>query len=139
MYSVVSDLSTVAFPLFIDERGSLGVAELQPLINFAIRRVFWISDVPRDGARGGHAHKQCNQFMICLAGSVSVEAFDGESSRTLALPAGNGIHIPPGIYAIERFDEEGSLLTVLCDLPFEKADYIYDRSELVAFRNRSGA
>jgi hypothetical protein len=137
MLALVSELSTVAFPRFVDERGSLGVAELKPLINFPIRRVFWIGDVPHNRARGGHAHKQCNQFLICLTGRVAVEAFDGASNGTLALPAGTGVHIPPAIYATERFEEDGSLLVVLCDLSFDKDDYIYDRSELAAFRNRS--
>ena len=134
---MVSELSTVAFLRFTDERGSLGVAELQPLLAFPVKRVFWIYDVARDATRGGHAHKRCNQFLICLTGLVSVEAFDGVSNRALALPAGSGVHIPPAIYATERFDAEGSLLAVLCDLPFDKDDYIYDRSELVAFRSRS--
>lgn len=131
----VSNLAVVTFPSFRDGRGRLSVAELAPIVQFPVRRLFWIDQVPEDASRGGHAHKLCNQFMICLSGRISVDVYDGLMERTLSLPANSGIHIPPAIYATERFEEPSSLLAVLCDLSYDKSDYIHDRAELAAFRS----
>lgn len=135
MLPSVSDLSVVSLPTFKDARGSLGVADLRALVKFPVKRVFWINEVPLNGLRGGHAHKLCHQFMICLSGRIAVEAFDGQSERSLFMAAGSAVHIPPAIYATERFEGPSSVLAVLCDLPYDKNDYIYDRAELAAFRN----
>lgn len=135
----VSDLCVVSFPVFKDQRGSLGVAELRSLVRFPVERLFWINDVPPHALRGGHAHKLCNQFMICLSGRISIEVYDGDVEQTVSLPAGCGVHIPPAIYATERFEQPSSLLAVLCDLPYDKNDYINHRAELITFRRAATA
>jgi hypothetical protein len=117
---------------FDDARGGLGVVDIVNHAPFTPVRLFWISDVAVDQSRGGHAHKQCSQFMVCLSGSIRVDAFDGTTRRTFLLTRGDFINVVPGIYATETFLVEGAVLLVLCDRPYEADDYISDESLLTA-------
>jgi hypothetical protein len=76
--------------------------------------------------------------MICLSGRIGVDAYDGASEWSLVLGAGQAVHVPPGIYASERFEEPGSVLAVLCDLPYDRDDYLHTRAELDAWRAATG-
>jgi len=82
---------------------------------------------PPGTARGGHAHKACSQFLVCLRGRISVDAIDGTLSRNFVLEQGDFLNLVPGIYSTETFMDEGSVLAVLCDRPYEPEDYVYDR------------
>lgn len=134
MWPTVAQLTVVDLPKFKDERGLLVPVEFSKFVPFAVKRMFWIADVPAAGIRGAHAHKRCHQFMICTAGRLTVEAFDGSEDRNLDLVAGQAVHIKPGIYAAERFIEPRTILTVLCDREHEAGDYLDDRQATAEFR-----
>jgi dTDP-4-dehydrorhamnose 3,5-epimerase-like enzyme len=139
MLPTVADLDIKVFPDFKDERGVLVPVELSHTVPFPVVRLFWIFDVPPSASRGSHAHKACHQYYICVSGSVQVEAYDGQESRTITLAAGNGLHVPPMIFTIERFNTSGSMLMVLCDRPYEIDDYLVNREAFTAFRRDSSA
>jgi len=117
---------------FQDDRGSLDVLDIVDYAPFRPVRMFWISGVAPDTARGGHAHKACSQFFVCISGRIQVDAFDGAVSRTFVMEHGEFLNLVPGIFATETFLEEGAVLLVLCDRPYEQDDYIYDRDLLVS-------
>jgi dTDP-4-dehydrorhamnose 3,5-epimerase-like enzyme len=65
-------LSTLRqYKSMLDPRGVLSVVDDRE-IPFKIKRVFWISNVPPRAARGQHAHRKCEQVIICLVGSFDV-------------------------------------------------------------------
>ena len=130
----VDDLRIDTIRGFRDPRGVLFPAELPALAGFAPLRLFWISEVPADTVRGGHAHRACSQYLICCTGRVGVAAFDGNDERHLPLLPGQGVLLPPGIYASQIFEAPGSLLLVLCDQPYDPADYLHSREEFAAYR-----
>ena len=132
----VNDLAVIELRQFHDSRGLLVPIELPELISFPVRRLFWIRDVPVGTVRGGHAHKLCQQFMICTAGALSIEVFDGTDTRTFALPAGQALLVPPAIFSWEKFTKPGSILLVLCDRPYEPDDYLTKQELLLQFRGQ---
>jgi hypothetical protein len=71
-----------------DDRGSLGVIEIASHAPFVPVRMFWISDVAAGTARGGHAHKACSQFVVCLRGRINIDAIDGTQSQNFCIGAG---------------------------------------------------
>jgi WxcM-like, C-terminal len=121
----LDELYVVDLPQFRDSRGLLVPVEFSQFVPFDVRRMFWVADVPTAGVRGGHAHKHCHQFAICLAGLVAIDAFNGEATRTIELRAGQALHIKPGLFTTERFLAPGTILAVLCDRPYEATDYLY--------------
>jgi hypothetical protein len=117
--------------IFDDARGGLGVIDIIAHAPFTPVRLFWISDVAAGQSRGGHAHKACSQFMVCLSGCIQIDAFDGMARRSFLLSRGEFINVVPGIYATETFLVEQSVLLVLCDRPYEANDYVHDEKLLI--------
>ena len=95
--------------------------------------------MPPGGVRGSHAHKLCHQFLICALGSVHVEAYDGRAEHTIALTAGQGLHVLPGLFTAERYVAPSSVLMVFCDRLYESEDYLTDRDAFLTYRREVGA
>ena len=64
-------------------------------------------------------------------------AFDGMQERALTLEAGDAVHVPPGLFTTEYFDMLDSVLLVLCDAPYDAADYLTTRQALIDYREIS--
>ncbi len=116
------------FPGFADLRGSLTAGELPDEgVPFAPRRWFLVYDVPGREVRGEHAHRVCDQFLVCVHGSVQVAVDDGEKRAEVSLDDPTiGIYIPAGVWASQyRYDSDAVLL-VLASHPYDPDDYIRD-------------
>lgn len=75
------------------------------------------------------------QFLICTHGSIVVECTDGRTSTAFTLDRPEaGLLIPAGIWATQTYKAPDSVLTVLCDQPYEPDDYIRDFESYKAFR-----
>jgi len=68
-----------------DARGALTVGEVPMEVPFSPARYFVVFDVPSSELRGEHAHKQCQQFLICLHGSCRVLLDDGQNRCEVTL------------------------------------------------------
>lgn len=126
----------VAFPKHIDPNGVLCVYESGKTVPFDIKRVFTVTARAND-VRGDHAHKQCSQLLVCLAGAILVSCDNGVAVTDFTLDnMGMGLLIPPGIWATQQYIEDHSVLMVLCDRGYEKDDYIRVREDFIASVNR---
>jgi acetyltransferase-like isoleucine patch superfamily enzyme len=121
-----------------DLRGSLTAGEFAAL-PFAPRRFFTVYDVPSESVRGAHAHRECSQFVVCLAGSVSCLVDDGTTRDEvhLANPA-IGLHIPPMIWGTQWRYTRDALMLVLASNPYDPDDYIRDYEEFLEELRRLG-
>jgi hypothetical protein len=101
-----------------------------------IRRVFVIRTTAIEN-RGNHAHRACAQLLVALNGVCIVGVDDGKKRREVRLetPA-EGLLIPPSIWADQRF-EEGAVVMVMCDAPYDESDYIRDYAEYEKYRGVS--
>lgn len=137
--ATTADLQVRLHRVFTDHRGSLVPLELANAVPFLIARLFWVFATPAGGTRGGHAHCQCVQYLICQRGAVEVTADDGEAQRTLVLEAGAGLLIPPAIWAEQRYLTPDTMLLVLCNRPYEAEDYIEAVADVKSFREQMRA
>ena len=88
-----------------------------------ISRVFFVH-ANRNTIRGEHAHYKCNQWLICISGSVIVSLFDGQDYRQELLEKGSEIlYIPCGLWTSQEYSQN-SVLLVLADQLFDEDDYI---------------
>ena len=125
----------VAARVFADERGKLSFGELGGGLPFAPARYFLVYDVPAGEARGGHAHRSCEQFMIAVSGTVRVTLDDGASRTEHALDRPDlGLHVPPGIWGEQRYLTDDARLLVLASKPYDAADYINDYQQFLALK-----
>ncbi|MDA9028795.1 MAG: FdtA/QdtA family cupin domain-containing protein [Flavobacteriaceae bacterium] len=127
-HNTIESVSLIELPKISDEngRGNLSVIEKE-ILPFEIARVYYLYDVPSDAYRGGHAHKNLQQFLLPLSGSFDVILKDGKNSRTVTLNKPNkGLLIVPGIWReLENFSS-GAVCLVLASEVYDEADYIRD-------------
>jgi len=113
-----------------DLRGDLSVGEFQREVPFTPRRYFLVFDVPSEKTRGQHAHKVCEQFLICVKGRCAVVADDGRAREEFLLdtPA-KGIYLPPMIWGTQYKYSADAILLVFASEYYEAGDYIRDYDE----------
>lgn len=93
----------------------------------SIARAFWIHNVPAGQIRGGHAHRECEQYLFCLAGQVRVNVENGKTSQSFDLLAGgNGLYLGPMVWGEQEFLTTDSVLLVLATAEFSEHDYVRD-------------
>lgn len=125
----------IKLPHHFEDNGDLVVMEGLINVPFDIARVFVVR-APQEAVRGQHAHRACTQFLTCPRGVVEVQCDDGLQTSTFVLDHPNiGLLIPPGIWSQQTYKAHGSALTVLCDRPYEKDDYIREYPEYLTFRH----
>jgi acetyltransferase-like isoleucine patch superfamily enzyme/dTDP-4-dehydrorhamnose 3,5-epimerase-like enzyme len=122
----------------LDIRGNLSVAEFQKEIPFIPKRYFIVYSVPSEKVRGQHAHKVCQQFLLCLNGTCAVLVDDGISRQEYLLDKPNkGIYIPPMVWGVQYKYKADAVLLVFASHEYDNADYIrsYDEwSKLVSHK-----
>src|SRR5437868_4339658 len=116
-----------------DVRGALAVAEYPRQIPFVARRIFHLYDLPVNVNRGGHAHRVCDQFLICLHGALRVFCRfpTGEKTYELTSPR-QGLYAPPLTWIDITTLQPGTICLVLTSDIYDPADYISDTSEYAA-------
>ncbi|HEY3180344.1 MAG TPA: WxcM-like domain-containing protein [Casimicrobiaceae bacterium] len=125
---VVHDL-----PLVHDLRGNLTAGEVPSDVPFRPSRYFLVHDVPTGETRGSHAHRQCEQFLVCVTGSCAVVVDDGMHRLEVALDRPNrGLYVPPMVWATQYKYTRDAVLLVLASHPYDPADYIRDYEEFLA-------
>ena len=122
-------------PVIKDVRGNLAVIE-KDTVPFEIKRVYYLYDVPTDAYRGGHAHKEQQEFLVALSGSFDVLLDNGDGKERIRLSKPNeGLLISPGIWReLENFSS-GSVCLVLASDEFLESDYIRDYQQFLDFRS----
>ena len=133
---MIQSVKLLELPFFKESDSTLVVVEGQSdFFPFSIMRMFNVhSEV--NVIRGKHAHRRCSQLLICANGAIEVQCDDTIKTRKYLLNNVNcGLLIPPGIWAEQKYLKENSVLTVLCDLPFDEDDYIRDYNEFIKYVN----
>jgi len=134
--TTVYDCSIIALASIKNRAGNITPVTNCTEIPFAVKRLFYIYDIPGGEDRGAHAHKKCHQFLIAASGSFEIEMDDGAVKRTVMLNRPyNGLHIPPGIWAAEKGFSSGAVCLVLTSENFSEEDYIRDYGEFLSFRS----
>lgn len=125
------------FPIMRDMRGSLTAAEFERFVPFVPRRYFMVFDVPNAEVRGEHAHRECHQFLVCVAGSVRVLADDGDQRQEFLLERRNeGIHLPPMTWGTQYGYSPDAVLLVFASHDYDADDYIRTYSEFTELVGR---
>ena len=134
----IENVKIISIPKIVDEegRGKLSVIE-KSIIPFEIKRVYYLYDVPSDAFRGGHAHKNLNQFMIPLSGSFEVKIDDGHNNKKIMLNKPNqGLLVPSGIWREMDNFSAGSVCLVLASDFFDESDYFRDYNSFLEYKKK---
>ena len=133
--TTTNDIQILEIPKIHDTRGNLSVIEGQ-VIPFTMKRVYYLYDVPSGAERGGHSHKEQQEFLVALSGSFNVVMTDGKNKKTVTLNKPNeGLLIPNGIWReLDNFSSGAVCLVIASDV-FEETDYIRDFEDFQLSKN----
>ena len=108
-----------------DERGSLTHFDPSGGFPFTPVRVFYLHSVPAGATRAGHALRDCHQLLVAVAGSFTLEIWDGKNSKRIHLSDPNhGVLVPPMIWReVSEFSPDAVCL-VLASKPFSPEGYL---------------
>jgi len=132
--SRVDDCKIIDIRKYTDNRGYLSVVEGGMDIPFEISRVYYLYMVP-EAARGAHAHKELQQFMIATSGSVHVTLDDGLNKKTFVLDRPwKGLYVAPGLWRTLDDFSGGTVCMVLASEHYDEFDYIRDYNDFLKYK-----
>lgn len=108
-----------------DARGKLAVGEVDKDLPFTPARYFVVYDAPSRELRGEHAHRACQQFLICVHGSCRIMLDDGVRRCEVTLDRPElGVYMPPMIWGTQYRYSHDAVLLVFASHSYDADDYI---------------
>ena len=133
--ATIDDVKIVELPKFLDARGNLSFAEQNNHIPFEIKRTYWIYDVPGGEARGGHAFRENQEFVIALSGAFDVVVDDGQNKKSFTLNRSYyGLFIPAGLWREMNNFSTNSLALEFGSIHYDEKDYIRDYGDFLKLK-----
>lgn len=113
-----------------NNHGSLVPVEILQDIPFEVRRIYYIFGVESGARRGFHSHRELEQVLVCVHGSVKILVKTPKGSENVALddPA-KALYIGPMVWR-EMYDfSPDATLLVLASEHYRESDYIRDYAQ----------
>lgn len=135
MTTTVDDCRIIELGKHHGATGNITVVENGKVIDFDIKRVFYIYDIPGGVTRGAHAHKTLRELIVAATGSFEVRVFDGEREKVFLLNhPSKALYLPCGVWEELRNFSSGSVALVLASTPHMPEDYFRDIDEFLKYR-----
>jgi dTDP-4-dehydrorhamnose 3,5-epimerase-like enzyme len=123
---------------FIDDRGQLSVLESEQSLPFTIRRLYWISGVPKNQSRAKHGHKELEQVFICLMGSFSLMISNGARNETLLLSEkSDAVYVPKAMWRELSNFSDSAVCLVLASRNYDPGDYLNSIEDFLSWKSRA--
>jgi dTDP-4-dehydrorhamnose 3,5-epimerase-like enzyme len=127
----------IQLPKFVDNRGNLSFFENNNQIPFAIKRTYWIYDVPGGECRGGHAYKVNEEFIVALSGSFDVILDNGQKKQTFSLNRSYyGLYVPKMYWREMNNFSTNSLALIVSSMKYNENDYIRGYNEFCSVQKK---
>lgn len=128
-------LKEIQITNFLDNRGNLDVAEFQNIGKFQTKRIYYISSVPENDSRGGHAHKNLDQVFFAVAGKFNMTVTDGSNTDSVELKAHKlGYFLPAGHWRDLNNFTNDAVCIVLASEHYDENDYIRSYEEFLEWK-----
>jgi len=128
--NTVYNCSIIHLPKIHNRAGNITALENNITVPFDVKRVYYLYDVPGGEDRGGHAHKELEQFIIAASGAFDVLIDDGINKKVVHLDRPYiGLHIVPGIWRELLNFSSGSVCLVLASHKYDEKDYQHNYND----------
>lgn len=97
---------------------------------FEIKKVLYMTDIREDHVRGGHAHFETEEILVCLRGACTVDLDDGCGRRESVLldRRDRALLLYPHVWRVVRDFAPGTELLAVAGLAYDEKDYIRSRA-----------
>jgi len=127
MRSSIDDCLILPLNKIHNRAGNITIVEGKKDLPFDIKRTYYLYDIPSGGDRGGHAHRELQQFIIAASGSFGVLLDDGVNKRVVRLSRpDSGLLIVTGIWRELMDFSSGAICLALVSHVYDEDDYIRD-------------
>ncbi len=132
--NTIDDCKIVDLPKIHNRAGNITALENNTSLSFDVKRVYYLYDVPGGESRGGHAHKELEQFIVAGSGAFDVLIDDGFNKKVVHLDRPYvGLHIVPGIWRELMNFSSGSICLVLASNKYDEKDYFRDYTSFIKY------
>ena len=130
--NTIYNCGIIHLPKINNRAGNITAVENNINIPFDVQRVYYLYDIPGGEGRGGHAHKELQQFIVAVSGAFDVLLDDGVNKKVIHLDRPFiGLHIVPGIWRELLNFSSGSVCLVMASHKYDEKDYIRDYNEFL--------
>ena len=113
----------IEIPNLVDKRGFLGIVESK-LINFEIKRVYFLTNVPKDQKRGEHWHKKLKQVFVAISGSFEISVVNEYEDKKYKLSKPTeALFVPAMSWRVLENFAEGTSCLVIASEEYDASDY----------------
>lgn len=133
--TTVFDCSMMQLPRIHNRAGNITPVENNLHIPFAVKRIYYLYDIPGGESRAAHGHRELEQVIIAASGSFDVHLDDGVNKKTIQLNRPYaGLHIKPGIWRDISNFSSGAICLVLASELYDERDYLRDYEGFKKFK-----
>ena len=136
-HTTIDDCRLIDLPRHYNQAGNITALNSDIDVPFQIERVYYLYDVPGGETRGGHGHRELEQFIVSVSGSFDIILHDGFNERKVSLNRPyKALHLVPGIWReLENFSS-GSICLVLASHVFDESDYLRSFDDFSSFKSQ---
>jgi hypothetical protein len=135
--TTIFDCSILQLLKIHNRSGNITAVENNIHIPFAVKRIYYLYDIPGGESRAAHGHKKLEQLIVAASGSFDITIDDGVNKKTIQLNRPYyGLHIKPGIWRDISNFSSGAICLVLASQKYDEADYLREYSSFKNFKNQ---
>ncbi len=133
--SSIYNCNIVQLPKIHNRAGNITALENNITVPFEVKRVYYLYDIPGGEDRGGHAHRELQQFIIAVSGAFDVLIDDGINKKVVHLDRPYiGLHVVPGIWRELLNFSSGTVCLVLASHKYSEKDYLREYNKFCEFK-----
>jgi len=134
--STVFDCNIIHLNRIHNRAGNITPVENNIHIPFAVKRVYYLYDIPGGESRAAHGHKELEQFIVAASGSFDITIDDGINKKTVQLNRPYiGLHVQPGIWRDISNFSSGAICLVLASMLYTEADYLREYKQFKDYKS----
>lgn len=131
MGGVAVNPGLISLPTTVDDRGALSVCSVGYGLPFEPMRFFVLHETTKNVTRGGHAHRQQHQLLVCVSGEVELAWYVSHSRESIILDSPRWAFYAPPMTWIDLLMRRGAQVLVLASGLYESEEYLRDFGEFL--------